>query len=111
MTVAGLSGRTIGVHPESIDVVAARLDRVAASLRVMSGAANGSLARAAPDVGDPNLGSVCVCAAAASRIRLAGLGDWSTLLAGRLRQTLEAYAATDATAARLLTAPSPVGPT
>ncbi len=108
MTVAGRSGRTIGVHPESIDVVATRLDRVAASLRVMSGAANGSLARAAPDVGDPDLGAVCACAGAASRIRLAGLGDWSTLLAARLRQTVEAYAATDATAAGMLVASGPV---
>src|SRR5215813_2289440 len=104
MTVVGPSGRTIGVHPESIDVVATRLDRVAASLRAMSSVANGSLARAAPDVGDPGLGSVCLCAAAASRIRLAGLGEWSTLLAERLRQAVEVYAATDASAARLLAA-------
>jgi hypothetical protein len=72
----------------------------------MSGAANGSLARAAPEIGDPALSSVCACAAAAARIRLGGLGDWSSLLADRLRQTVETYVATDADAARLLAAPS-----
>ncbi|HEX3816541.1 MAG TPA: type VII secretion target [Mycobacteriales bacterium] len=89
-------GAPIAVQPDPVQAAGARLDRVAESLRAMSTAAAGSLTRAGPAAGDPGLEPVCASAATASRIRLAGLGDWSTLLAGRLRQAVQAYGELDA---------------